>query len=67
MDSEKVETAKLSQPNWFLNETDRCERTLNHMRSIFGTFRTERDTTYAFIEGYLAGIKSMYRRVEEGP
>lgn len=67
MDEEKTYAAKLNMPNWFLEESDKTERTLNFMRHTLGTFNTERNVTYAWFEGYLAGLKSMYRRVEEGP
>lgn len=63
---DEIGCAKLKMPNWFLEECDKTEKALNHMRRVLGTFNTDRNVTYAYLEGYLSGIKSMYRRVEEG-
>lgn len=59
--------ATLGSCGWFLEETDKTEKLLNHMRNTLGTFQTERSTTYSWFEGYLAGVRSMYRKTEENP
>lgn len=58
---------QLNPAGWFLEEERATERALNHMRHVFGTFQTEKNTTYSFMEGYQAGLRAMYRKFEEMP
>lgn len=51
--------------SWYLAEEKRTENTLNHLRNMLGTFLAEKSTMYHFMEGYLWGIKAMWRKIEE--
>lgn len=57
--------AKLNCCAWFLEEERRAEAALSFLRQALGTYETDRNTTYAFVDGYLSGIRRMYRRSEE--
>lgn len=65
--SEQNQEMQLNPCGWFLEQEKKTEQLLNHMRHTRGTFHTEKDVSYAFYEGYLAGLKSMYRKFEEMP
>jgi len=56
---------QLTPSAWFLEEEKQTEQTLNHMRTTMGTFRTDSNTTYAWPEGYLAGLKAMQRKYDK--
>lgn len=62
-----MEAVQLNLCAWFLEEEKKTEACINQMRRILGTFITDRDHTFGFIEGYLAGIKTMYREYENLP
>jgi hypothetical protein len=58
---------QLKYCDWYLEESKKCEETLSHMRNILGTFAIETNTTYHKLEGYLMGVRAMYRKFEEIP
>lgn len=59
--------AQLNYCAWYLEEEKKTEDAINHIRNVRGTFETDRNVTYHWLEGYLAGLKRMYRKFEDGP
>ena len=58
---------QLNSCGWFLEECEKTKDAIDHLRHVLGTFETERNVTVRFLEGYLAGIQTMYRKFEESP
>lgn len=56
---------KLTPYAWILEEEKRAEKTLEHMRSVFGSFKCETNPTYAYFEGYLSAIRTIIRKMDE--
>jgi hypothetical protein len=56
---------QLNASGWFIEQEKKTEELLNHMRHTRGTFHTDSCKTFAWYEGYKAGITAMYRKFED--
>lgn len=63
--SDTIQAVQLNAANWFIEEQHKTEDAINHIRKILGTYAAKENLTVQYLEGYLSGVRVMYRILEE--
>ena len=63
-EADVMQTFKLTTEAWLIEEEARTVKTLEHMRTVWGTMKAESHSTYAYFEGYLSAIRTVIGKMD---